>query len=62
MGGGAEGVRLHRLEIKKFTCDDQADREEPEMNCVILTNFAALDTIKKLTSLTKLSVITVRSI
>lgn len=41
--------RLHHSEIKKFICEDQADREESEINCIILTHFAALDTIKKKT-------------
>lgn len=49
MGGG------HHSEIKES--NDQADRLKSGVNCVNLTNFAALDMIKKPTSLTKIPVL-----
>lgn len=56
IGGGSDCTTR---KLKKFTCEDQADRKESEVNCIILTNFAALDTIKKLKSFTELPAITV---
>lgn len=50
-----DGRGGHHSEIKESK--DQADRLKSGINCINLPNFAALDTIKKLTSLTKIPVI-----